>query len=207
MKLNEPFVITISRQLGSGGAYIGKQLAKKLNIFYADREIISQVAKKLLVLEEDIENRDEKVSSFWQTFFQFYAASSPDLLIPPPTQIIPSTKALMKAETEVITHIAQERSAVIIGRCGCNILKDHPNHLSLYFYADMDFRKERVQKKYNLTPEAAENMIIQSDKDRAFYHQTFAGKEWRDANQYALSMNAGKIGLDACVELIMQYLK
>ena len=68
MKLNSPFVITISRQLGSGGAYIGKQLAKNLNIFYADREIINMAAKQLSVLEEDLQSRDEKVSSFWQSF-------------------------------------------------------------------------------------------------------------------------------------------
>ena len=68
MKLNSPFVITISRQLGSGGAYIGQQLAQKLNIFYADRKIINEAAKQLSVLEEDLESLEERERSFWQSF-------------------------------------------------------------------------------------------------------------------------------------------
>ena len=71
MKENSQIVITISRQLGSGGAYIGQQLAKKLNIFYLDREIIRLAAKKLSVLEDELESRDERKRSFLQSFFQF----------------------------------------------------------------------------------------------------------------------------------------
>ena len=66
MKNTSPFVITISRQLGCGGAYVGQQLAKHLDVFYADREIISQAAKQFSVLEEDLKSRDEKILSFWQ---------------------------------------------------------------------------------------------------------------------------------------------
>lgn len=105
-----------------------------------------------------------------------------------------------------ISRSGNERSAVIIGRCGCHILRDHPNRVSLYFHDDMAFRKDRIQKLNNLSEEAAEKMIVQSDKERSLYYHTFTGKEWADARQYDISINTGKIGLDQSVEFIMKYL-
>jgi len=205
MKLNSPFVITISRQLGSGGAYIGKKLAENLNIFYADREIINMAAKQLSVFEEDLQSRDEKVSSFWQSFLQSYAFVNPYSYNTNP-QINPTDKELFNAEKEVIEHIAKERSAIIIGRCGSHILREHPNHLSIFLHADLTFRKDRVQKLYNISKAAAREMITQKDKERTFYHNTFTGMEWSDARQYHISLDTGKLGLYKSMEVIMKYL-
>jgi len=205
MKQASPFIITISRQLGSGGAYIGQQLAKKLNIFYADREIISQAAKQLSVLEEDLAFRDEKVLSFWQAFIQSFAAA-PDVYVPPQI-IIPADRELFKTESAIIACIAKERSAVIIGRCGSHVLREHPNHVSIFLHGDITFRKGRVQMLYNLSEEVAGEMIAQSDNERAHYNQTFTGKKWTDARQYDISMNTSKTGVDKTVEFILQYLE
>lgn len=204
MKNNPLPVITISRQLGSGGTYIGQQLAKKLNIFYADREIISQAAKQLSVLKEELELRDEKILTFWQSFLQPYAVGLDSYI--PPQVIPPSDRKVFDAESEVITGIAKERPAVIIGRCSSYILREHPNHVSIFLHADISFRKGRVQKMYNVSEEAAEKMIIQNDKDRALYNYTFTGKEWVDTTQYDISIETGKIGVDKSVELILKYL-
>jgi cytidylate kinase len=206
MILNSPFVITISRQFGSGGAYIGKQLAKNLDFFYADREIINMAAKQLSVLEADLQSRDEKVSSFWQSFLQSYTFVNPYSYNASP-QINPTDKELFNAEKEVIEHIAKERSAIIIGRCGSHILREHPNHFSIFLHADLTFRKDRVQKLYNISKAAAREMITQKDKERTFYHNTFTDMEWQDARQYHISLDTSKIGLDKSVELIMKCLE
>jgi cytidylate kinase len=205
MKETSPFVITISRQLGSGGTYVGQQLAKNLNVFYADREIIGQAAKQFSVLKEDLESRDEKILSFWQSFIQSFAIA-PDVYMPP--QIIaPTDRELFKAETEIIEHIAKERSAVIIGRCGSYILREHPNHVSIFLHGDITSRKGRIQKLYNVSEEVAGKMIAQNDKERAHYNHTFTGKEWTDARQYDISMDTSKIGVDKSVEFILKYLE
>ena len=132
MKQTTPFVITISRQLGSGGAYIGQQLAKRLNIDYVDREILSKAAKQLAVLEEDLESRDEKLLSFWKSFFHINGFS-PDVHIPPRMNF-PFDREIFDAETNIIEHIARERSSVIIGRCGFHILREYSNCVSLFLY-------------------------------------------------------------------------
>jgi cytidylate kinase len=176
-----------------------------LNVFYADREIIGQAAKQLSVLKEDLESRDEKILSFWQSFIQSYAIA-PNTYVPP--QIIaPSDRELFKVETKIIEHIAKERSAVIIGRCGSYVLREHPNHVSIFLHSDITFRKSRIQSLYNVSEEVAGKMIAQSDKERALYHHTFTGKEWTDARRYDISINTSKIGLDKSVELILKYLE
>jgi CMP/dCMP kinase len=206
MENNSTFAITINRQLGSGGAYVGQALAKKLNIFYADREIINQAAKKFSLLEEDLEEREEKISSFWQSFFQSYTFGAPEIYIPRQTYI-PTDRELFEIETQVIERIAKERSAVIIGRCGCHILREHPGLVRIYLHADFPFRINRVCRKNNVSEEEAARIIAQSDKERPFYYHTFTGKEWSDARQYDLSINTSKIGLDKSVDLIVKYLE
>jgi CMP/dCMP kinase len=205
MKQTAPFVITISRQLGSGGAYIGQQLSKNLNVFYADREIIGQAAKQLSVLKDDLESRDEKTLSFWQSFIQSFAIT-PDAYIPPHT-IDPTDRELFKTESEIITRIAKERSAVIIGRCGFYILREHQNHVSIFLHSDINYRKGRIQKLYNVSEIVAGEMIARSDKERAHYNYTFTGKEWTDARQYNLCIETSKIGAEKCVEVILKYME
>ena len=206
MKLNSPFVITISRQLGSGGSYIGQQLSKKLNLFYADRDIICQAAKKLSVLEEELDSRDEKISSFWESYLQSYSFAFPDVYLPPQI-IVPTDFELFNVEAEIIRRIANERSSVIIGRCSSHVLREHPNHFSIFLHADLRFREERIQKLYNLSQQAADKMIAQSDKERSRYHLSLTEKEWTDATQYNLCFDTGKMDLDECVAFILNCIK
>jgi len=205
MKQTTPFVITISRQLGSGGAYIGQQLAKKLNIDYVDREILSKAAKQLAVVEEDLESRDEKLLSFWSSFFHINGYAEDYHL--PPQMNFPFDREIFDAEADVIDQIARERSAVIMGRCGFHILREYSNRVSLFLHADISFRSKRVQELYKLSEKAALEMITKNDKERVNYIETFTGKKWTDAKHFDLTLDTGKIGLDKSTELILSYLK
>jgi cytidylate kinase len=206
VKENSQIVITISRQLGSGGAYIGQQLAKKMNVSYLDREIIKMAAKELSMIEEELEPRDERILSFWQSVFQLSGYSGTDVYIPP-RFFVPTDRELFNAEAEVIKRIVKDRSAVIIGRCGSHILRTYPNHTSIFLHADIDFRKKRIEKLYNLSQEEASKMITKSDSERSRYHHMLTGKEWTDAKQYDLSIDTSKISVDNSVQLIFQYLE
>jgi cytidylate kinase len=199
------FVITISRQLGSGGAYVGQQLAKKLNLFYADREIIRQAAKELSVLEEALESSEEKLGSFWKSVLRSYTFGMADVYVPP-KENIPTSRELFEVESQIIRSIAQKSPAVIIGRCGSHILREHPNHISIFLHSDRMFRKNRIQECYPVSKETAEKMIDQSDRERALYHRTFTGVEWTDATRYDIALNTGKTGFDKSVEVILKYI-
>ena len=199
-----PLAITISRQLGSGGAYIGQQLAKKLNIYYADHEIIRKTSKMLSVSEADVMSNEEKTQSLWKYFVQLNTFASEAYI---PLQPEPIDSDLYDAESEVIECIAKAHSAVIIGRCGFHVLRNYPNRVSIYLHGEESFRAKRIQKMHNITEQAARQMLAKSDKERAHYIETFTGHKWSDARLYDLCIDTSKVGLDNSVDLILNYLE
>lgn len=207
MEQTKSFLITISRQLGSGGAYVGQQVAKKTNMFFADREIINKAATQLKTLEENLESREEKILTFWHSFFKF-TSQAQGVYMAPVSPILEFTDdELFSVESDIIKHIADEGPAVIIGRCGFNVLHHYPNHISIFMHANREFRTNRIQMEYNLSHADAEKMIEKSDKERAAYCKTFTGKEWADALNYDISIDTGKLGIDKTVEFILNYLE
>jgi len=136
-------VITIDRQIGSGGKDLGKRLSEKLNFSYYDAEIVREAAKDLQTDVEDVESYDEKQGSVLQS----YALINFEFL--PSVEIITNVKA-HKAESNIIIKVANEKSAVIIGRAASYLLRDHPKHVSIFLHADLDFRKKRTQELNNI---------------------------------------------------------
>jgi len=206
MKPSKSFVITISRQLGAGGAFVGQELAGKLNIFFADRAILRDAAKRLSTFEENLESREERLLSFWHSFLK--TVPHEDVItVPSVTPALEYTdQELFDSEAEIIKKIAREHPAIILGRCGHYILRDEPNHVSVFLHANKDFRVERIQQLYNLPNDAATEMVEKSDKDRAAYCKRFTHQEWTNTANYDLSIDTSKIPLEKVVELILQYI-
>ena len=205
MNQNPPLVITISRQLGSGGSYIGQQLAKKLDMYYADHDIISKAAEQLSFTENDLAFKDEKVESFWESFLR-YNVLSQDLNVPAFTRFAPTSRQLFEAESKIIHRITEEGAAIIIGRCGFHVLAGYLNKVSIFLYSDMEFRTKRIQETENLSEKEARKAILLSDKERKMYIKNFAEREWTDAQNFDLCIDTGKIGFDNSVQLIIDYL-
>lgn len=200
-----PLVITISRQLGSGGAFLGQRLAEKMKMLYLDREIINKVAEELGALPKNLEWRDERIISKWQSIINSMAYTE-SALYSPAEYIMPSDKEIFKAESDIILKIANERSAVIIGRGSSYILKNHPNHASIYLHANVEFRKQRLQEIYGVSSKDAIKSIESTDKFRARYIHELTGHEMNDARQYHLSIDTGVLGLEKAENLIYDYL-
>ncbi len=209
MVTSTPCVITISRQLGSGGAYIGQQLSKRLNILYFDREIISKAAEELYISDEDLEALDEKpissMSSSMNFLFQLYSLRPGNAYLPP--KILPTDRELYKTESKIIEQIYQKYPSVIIGRCGSYILRGKPNHISIFLHANIDFRTKRIQELYSLSIDEAEKMIKKSDIQRHDYYMKVIGEEWKDFSKYDITFDTSKIQLDNCVDLIVKYIE
>jgi cytidylate kinase len=200
------YAITISHQIGSAGALVGKRLSERLNIPFFDREILKRVSARLHMAEADLEHREERLRSFWQTY-----SRTAELLDPARSltadQYIPTDKELFQLESETILRIAEQTSAVFIGRCGRFILRDHPRHIKLLLHADPSFRSERLKGLYRLSEPEAERMMEENDRDRAAYIRAFTGQDWTDARLYDLCINTSASGLDGAVELASACLK
>lgn len=200
MKSSEPFVITISHMLGSGGAYIGQ----KLNILYLDREIVSQVAKKLYVSEEEIYSHDEKTDSLWESIYHISRIIN-ESVYKSPRFFIPSDRLVFDCETEIIERTANEHSVVILGRGASHILHNHPYHISVFLHGYIDFRKNRIQKLYDLSDKEAIRMIAEYDKKRSHHYKVFTGHEFSDSSQYTICLDTSKVGIEESSEIILKY--
>ena len=205
MTQTSPLVITISRELGSGGAYIGRILAEKLNMYYADHDIITLTAEKLSVFEEDVAPHEERITSFWHNFWEktnlneFYHEAVGNY--------IPTTTKIFDTESEVIQEIAAKHSAVIIGRGGFHVLRDRPNVVSIYLHGNIEARARRLMEVRHISELEALTQIASGDKQRALYIQKFTKKEWADVSNFDLSIDTGKIGFDNATEIILKYIE
>ncbi len=196
----EPLVITISHQLGSGGAYIGQKLSEQLKIPFVDREILKRVAEQLNLAESELQGREERLSSFWESFSRIAVLADPEASAVA-NHYVPTDRELFQLESDYIGRIAERTSAIVIGRCARYILRDHPNHVSLFVHADRLTRVKRLMQLFNLSETDAEKMTITNDKERSAYIQNFTRKDWLDARLYDLCVNTSAIGMDHAVEL------
>jgi len=207
-------VITISRELGSGGRSIGRMLAGRLGVRYCDKELIRSLVEKFNLTSYEIEKIKGQKKN-WITDFLEKVAPIPraDLMIGPrpsatgsPLPHYTTSEELFAAESEILHAIAQEGPCVIAGRSGFFVLKDHPNRLDIFIRAPHEARIDRVMRKQQLTRQEAATVIDSVDKGRDNYVSRFAGTSRYDARNYDLVLNVGSLSEEDAVELILDYI-
>ena len=202
MNKEDKFVITISRQFGTGGHEIGAELARRLGVKLLDKQIINEVASRFCAVEEAVERIEARNPLWRDDFTNFYRQYMAGAEYNGQEQDETSHQ-LFEAQARAIRKIASEESCVIIGRCGFHIFRDHPNSLKIFIHADVDCRKRRIGRKYDISESDAAAMIVDNDYSRELYTKTFTGSEWQDARNYDLSLNVRKFGVNGAVDFIM----
>lgn len=197
-------IYTIGREFGSGGREVGEKLAAKLGIKLYDKELLQQAAKDSGFCEEIFENHDEKpTNSFlYSLVMDTYSVSGYSAA---PFLDMPLNHKVFLAQFETIKKIAEKESCVIVGRCADYALSDNPNCINVFIHADMDIRIKNVSKNLNITENKARDIINKTDKQRASYYNYYTSKKWGDSKSYNLSLDAGKLGTDNCVEMILKF--
>lgn len=199
----ENFVISIGREFGSGGKYIGQELAKRLNIKCYDNELLAKVSENYNIDMEMLEKVDEKQkSSFWYSFATNYVFSKDNKVSP-----ISAEDNLFLKQAKVIEDIYNSgESSIMIGRCSDYILKDKKNVIKVFIYSsDMEFKVNRKVKFENLNESTAEKKIKQVDKQRAEYYKRFTTQNWGDINNYDLCIDTSKIGVEQAIDILENY--
>lgn len=204
-RTEEKVLITISRQMGSGGAYLGRRVAERLGLRYVDRDILKRATEHFGGSEEDISFREERVSSFIENLLKGFIYGSPETAYVPPSNRPVYDVDLFETEAAIIRDIADRHSAVIVGRAGFQVLKDRPGLASVFLHAPEEFRIRRVAEGYQLSaPEEAAKLIKQSDARRKRFIEKVAGADWTDARCYHLCINTGAAGLLAAENMIVE---
>ena len=197
-------IYTIGREFGSGGREVGEKLAAKLGIKLYDKELLQQAAKDSGFCEEIFENHDEKpTNSFlYSLVMDTYSVSGYSAA---PFLDMPLNHKVFLAQFETIKKIAEKESCVIVGRCADYALSDNPDCINIFIHADLDVRIKNVSRNLNITENKARDIINKTDKQRASYYNYYTSKKWGDSKSYNLSFDAGKLGTDNCVEMILKF--
>ena len=193
-KLSKNMVITISREYGSGGRYIGRLIADKLGIKLYDKDFIARVAQETGLSEEFIESNEQQRNALDSLNSGYYYGLN-------------SADELFVKETELIKEIANKESCVIIGRCANFVLKDKKNVVKVFIYSNMNDKIKRATEYYGLDANKAEKEINRINKLRANHYKYYTDNEWRDSSNYDLFINSDELGVEKTADLICNFVK
>ena len=198
------FVITIGRQLGSGGKEIAEVLAKRLNIKVYDKTLLEEAARESGIDTTVFESADEQESeSFFGGIFSIHGAITEYFK----GDSIMDKDRLFELQSETIQSLADRESCIIVGRCAEYVLREHPAKLSIFITADMNDRVSRIMKSEGLDHEKAAEHIEKNDKRRRSYHDYYATNHWGEACSYDLCINSSRMGLEQTTEFILNFIR
>ena len=187
-------IITISREFGSGGRFIGEEVAKQLGIAYYSENIIDQIAQQSGLSPEYIEENAE-LSPKKGLFV--YAFSGRDITGKSVDDM------LYEAQRKVILEIAEKEPCIMIGRNADFILKDRDDVLNIFIHGDMPEKIKRICKLYNVTEDGAVKLIKDTDKRRRINYNFYTEQKWGMARNYTLSLNSSQLGYERCEKMII----
>ena len=203
MNTNMKFVITINRELGSGGRTVGRKLAEKLGVEYYDKALIKALQERYNLSVEQIEKIKGQEQGWWAEFKRKMSFSDEDYTL---NQMGIESESVFRAEVEFLKRIAKEESCVIAGRSGFYIFRDHPNHLSIFIQASMPCRVDRVAREQKMSKEEARMTIEKIDQMRENYIKEQTGLSRYDTRNYQLVLSMDEMTEDAAVEVILEYI-
>ena len=204
MNPNNKFVITINRELGSGGRTVGRKLAEKLGVAFYDKAVIKALQERYNLSAEQIEKLKGQEQGWWAEFKRKMTLSDAEYKLNL-TGI--ETEDIFRAEVEILRAIAKEESCVITGRSGFYIFREHPNHLSIFIQASMLNRVARVAREQNMSKEEARMTIDKIDRMRENYIKEQTGLSRYDTRNYQLVLSMNELTEDAAVDIIMEYIR
>lgn len=194
----ETKIITISREFGSGGRTIGREVAKRLNIPFYDKELVEQVALESGFAPNYVEEHGEHSPSTSRLAYAFSHQGVPGIM-----NGMSTADFLWSIQCGVIHQLVEKGPCVIVGRNADYILKDRPDAFHVFIRADMDFRAARIVRLYGESEKSPQARLQEKDKRRRINYQHYTGRDWGDSENYDLCLNSSKIGIEKCIDIIV----
>ena len=190
-------IITISREFGSAGRTIGKQLAERLGYKYYDKELVKQVADETGFDPSYIEEAGEHSASKSPLSYIFSAPGVPGVM-----KGLSASDFLWCIQRNVILKIADESPCVIVGRCADFILRDRDDVLNVFIHAPMQARAERIVRLYGESDKSPEQRLKEKDKRRRNNYKHYTGQDWGVSQNYHITLDSAAVGIDRCVDIL-----
>lgn len=192
--MEKQLIISLGREFGSGGHEIAEKLAKHYGILLLDQNLLEEIAVEKEIDAEHLKEMDEKhtVRLFKRTVRGF--SSSPQ-----------ENVSLMQFDFLQKKAKAGE-SFVVVGRCSEDVLKEYDAMVSVFILGDKEVKRERIMRLYQLNEFMAEHLMHEKDSKRKRYHNGFCEGKWGDSRNYDISVNSSVLGIDATVEILIDFI-
>ena len=198
----EKRIITISREFGSGGRTIGREVANRLGIPFYEKELVDQIALESGFAPNFVEEHGEHAPGLSRLSYAFAHQGVPGIM-----NGLSTADFLWSIQCSVIMQLADQGPCVIVGRNADYILKDRKDVLDVYIHADNEFRADRIVRLYGESEKSPMARLAEKDKRRQINYQHYTGRTWGTAQNYDICLNSGRLGIDACVDVIIQMYK
>lgn len=198
-------IVTISRQYGSGGRYIGENLAKAMGVPCYDEKLIDMVAKESGFAQSFVAEKGERMTG--SLLFNIASSLSFANNVFSTNNGVTLQDEIYFTQNRIIKELADKGPCVIVGRCADYILREREDCLNVFIFADNESKIERAEKYFKITREEAPAVLKKKDKARANHYKYYTDQEWGMASNYDLCLNSGLIGIEGCVKAIQQVLE
>jgi cytidylate kinase len=206
MNKNEKFVITINREVGSGGRTVGRKLAEELGVKYFDKAVIDGLTHKFGLSPERIEEIKAQKKSWWNDINNYYHTLVNSASQPMEAEVKLDNTTMFETEKRILQELAAQTSCVVAGRTGFMVFRQWPNHLSVFIQASMEHRIQRVMHRQNVSEQEARDIIEKMDATREAYIRKYEDTSRYDTRNYQLVLSMDDLSEDDAVEVIKAYI-
>jgi cytidylate kinase len=206
MNKNEKFVITINREVGSGGRTVGRKLAEKLGVKYYDKALIEGLTREFGLSVERIEKLKGQKKSWWNDFNNYYKTLIDSASQPMEAEVKLDTASMFETEKCILEELASRESCVVAGRTGFMVFREWPNSLNILIQASMEHRVQRIMERQGVGEQEARDIIAKVDASRETYVKKYEDTSRYDTRNYQLVLSMDTLSEDAAVEVIMAYI-
>ena len=207
MKRKEKFVITVNREVGTGGRTVGRKLAEKLCVKYCDKAVIDGLTQKFGLTPERIEEIKAQKKSGWNDINIYYQTLVNSASQPMEAEAKLDTATMFETEKRILQELAAQSSCVVAGRTGFMVFREWPNHLNIFIQASMEHRIKRIMRRQNVSEQEARSIIAKMDATREAYIKKYEDTSRYDTRNYDLVINMDGLTEDDAVEIIMCYIE
>lgn len=206
MNKNEKFVITINREVGTGGRTVGRKLAEKLGVKYCDKAVIDGLTQKFGLTPERIEEIKAQKKSWWNDINNYYQTLINSASMPMEAEVRLDNETIFETEKRILQELATQTSCVVAGRTGFMVFREWPNRLNVFIQASMEHRIQRVMRRQSVSEQEARDIIAKMDTTREAYIKKYEDTSRYDTRNYQLVISMDDLSEDDAAEIILDYI-